>query len=127
MPKEPNTPIGEIACPHRTCDLKASIFKFRTRAKEDWAKRRAGKLYCACPNGHRCEDQEYLLGEDATIWGEERSESAPEPDESAPVKTTEIPASAPVPKAPARTQAAPVPSKEPDPPKTRSKSWGFFQ
>lgn len=122
MPKEPNKPIGEVTCPHRTCDLKASVFKFRTRAKEAWAQRRAGKLYSACANGHRCEDQDYLL-EHSEIWGAERSEeSALVPDPSAPVKTPEKPASAPVRK-PAPTQSAPTPA----PVQERRKGWGWFQ
>lgn len=124
MPKEPNTPIGEVTCPHRTCDLKASVFKFRTRAKEAWAQRRAGKLYSACANGHRCEDQDYLL-EQATIWGAEKSDaSAPATDESAPVKTPEKPASAPVRKAPAPTPSAPIPAPVQERKKT---GWGWFQ
>lgn len=113
MPKEKNAPIGDVACPHRTCDEKASVFKFRTRAKEPWAQRRAGKLYSACPAGHRCEDQDYLL-ENATIWGAEKSgDSAPAADRSAPVQT-----------APERTSPAPVPA--PAKPNS-SKGWGWFQ
>lgn len=108
MPKEKNAPIGDVACPHRTCDEKASVFKFRTRAKETWAQRRAGKLYSACPAGHRCEDQDYLL-ENATIWGAEKSgDSAPAADRSAPVKNAEKPVSAPVQAAPERTSPAPA-------------------
>lgn len=123
MPKEPNKPIGEVTCPHRTCDLKASVYKFRTRATQVWAQRRAGKLYSACRAGHRCEDQDYLL-EHATIWGAERSgASAPEADESAPVRTPEKPASAPVPEATERTQSTPViaPAQE-----RKKTSWGWF-
>lgn len=124
MPKEKNQPIGEVQCSHRACDLKASVFKFRTRAKEAWAQRRAGKLYSACANGHRCEDQDYLLNE-ATIWGAERSDSAPAEGESAPVKSGEKQASAPVQTAPARQ--VPAPGTAPVPERKKSNGWGYFQ
>lgn len=123
--KERNQPIGEVDCGHRSCDLKAKLYKYRKQAQQDGKSRFAGKLYAICERGHRCEDQEYLLDK-GKVWGASKNDAVTASDgvkagKSSPVKSPATTPSPPVRKA---AKAAPTPSA---PTQQAKKRFGFWE
>lgn len=139
MPKEKNTPIGEMQCAFRGCECMAPVYRYRERSDDETKRRFAGRVYACCERKHRCEDQDFIL-ENAKIWGAAKSAGAvAAPAAVGPVKKPEISAKAPVTKAPvtkapepqrsapvkvsASSSISPAPESEPK----RSRPWGWFE
>jgi len=101
MSKRTNSPIGEVACPHKGCDQVCKVYKFqpRTQGRKTVF---TGKHYAECNVHGRIGSDgnpavtNYILTE-GTIWGaNDRKPAAPEKpaQKSAPAQT-------PAPKTPA--------------------------
>lgn len=116
-----NEAIGEVLCPNRECERKVPVFRYRERGDSAVSvanRRRAGKLYCRCPDHGQMDPQEYLLAK-ATIWGAKKAADEPPAAEK---ETPAKPASPLATPAPAKPQ-----NKPPATPAKQSRGWGFFQ
>lgn len=117
MSREKKQAIGEVECPRKGCDLKAQVFKYRTQAKADTAIRFAGRLYCVCEKGHRCDDDEYVRS-NAHLWSP--GENVTDKDAS---NASAVPSKKQVPQASATRAAT---QQQQQAPKKKPASWGFW-
>lgn len=96
--RAPNQPIGEVACPHKTCDKTCKVYKFAQRTPGRVSVF-TGKMYADCPthgrfgNDGNAAMQEYIVAQ-GKIWGDHQ-----------PAKPVEAPGTA----QPSQPKAAPAP------------------
>lgn len=125
MSKRTNTPIGEVACPHKGCDQVCKVFKFRPRT-EGRKTVFSGKHYAECTVHGRIGSDgnpavtDYILSQ-GNIWGG-APKKAPEKS-AAPPGPAQKPTAPPLRRTPAQASETPKASQRPAPEKAKSKWW----